>query len=132
MPEAPSVAVLGGGYAGMAAAVELAAAGIPVTVFEAGPYLGGRARRVEHKGTALDNGLHLMIGAYRETLRLIQLVHPAADSALLRMPFDWNMLGEFQLAAPRWPAPLHLLGALLTARGLSLSERCSAVSFMVA
>ena len=67
----PRVAIIGGGYAGMAAAVTLTAQRISVTVYEAGPVLGGRARRVDIDGVMLDNGLHILIGAYRETLRLI-------------------------------------------------------------
>src|SRR3990172_4495366 len=122
MPEAMRVAVVGGGYAGMAAAGELAARGITVTVFEAARQLGGRARRVEHRGTALDNGLHILIGAYRETLRLIRLVNPAHQSALLRSPLEWNVHREFRLAARRLPAPLHMLGGLLRASGVSVSE----------
>ncbi len=53
----------------MAAAVELAERRVPVTVFEASRTLGGRARRVDVNGLALDNGLHILIGAYRETLQ---------------------------------------------------------------
>jgi len=125
-----NVAVIGGGYAGMAAAVELAARGVPVTVFETSKQLGGRARRIEHRGTALDNGLHILIGAYRETLRLIRLVNPAHASALLRLPFEWHIHREFSLAAGRLPAPLHLLGALLTARGIEWNERLAAARFL--
>ena len=132
MPEAMRVAVVGGGYAGMAAAVELAARGITVTVFEAARQLGGRARRVEHRGTALDNGLHILIGAYRETLRLIRLVNPAHQSALLRSPLEWNIHGEFHFSALRLPAPLHLLGGLLRASGLSFAERIAAARFLAA
>ena len=124
------VAVVGGGYAGMAAAVELAARGIAVTVFEAARQLGGRARRVEHRGTALDNGLHILIGAYRETLRLIRLVNPAHASALLRLPFEWNVHREFRLAAGRLPAPLHMLSGLLGARGIEWNERLAAARFL--
>jgi squalene-associated FAD-dependent desaturase len=124
------VAVVGGGYAGMAAAAELAARGVTVTVFEAARQLGGRARRVEHRGTALDNGLHILIGAYRETLRLIRLVNPAYASALLRLPFEWNIHREFRLAAGRLPAPLHLLSALLTAHGIEWNERLAAARFL--
>ena len=61
---APRVAVVGGGWAGCAAAVTLAAAGIPVTLFERAKTLGGRARRVSLGTFALDNGQHLLIGAY--------------------------------------------------------------------
>ena len=116
----------------MAAAVELAAHGTEVTVFEAARQLGGRARRVDHQDTALDNGLHILIGAYRETLRLIHLVNPAHESALLRRPLEWNIHGEFHLAAPKLPAPLHLLAALLCASGLDFGERLAAVRFLAA
>ena len=69
-----NVAVIGGGYAGMAAAVTLAGSGVNITLFEAARILGGRARRVEHHGLALDNGLHILIGAYSELQRLVQTV----------------------------------------------------------
>ena len=77
-----NVAVLGGGYAGMAAAATLAERGIPVTVYEAAAHLGGRARRVEYNGATLDNGLHVLIGACRETLRLVNQVNGDGKNAL--------------------------------------------------
>jgi uncharacterized protein with NAD-binding domain and iron-sulfur cluster len=81
------VAIVGGGWAGCAAAVTLADAGVPVTLFEAGPVLGGRARRVDIDGLPLDNGQHLMLGAYRETLALLRRVHaPAASLPVIRRP----------------------------------------------
>ncbi len=124
------VAILGGGWSGMAAAVELADHGAPVTVFEASRTLGGRARRVEVNGVALDNGLHILIGAYRETLRLIAKVSGARDRGLLRGPLDLHVLGKFRLRAAPLPAPLHLAAALLRAQGLSLAERLRAVLWM--
>ena len=72
------VAIIGGGWAGLAAAVELSAAGAEVSVFESARQLGGRARRVEIHGHTLDNGQHILVGAYRETLRLLNTV--GADS----------------------------------------------------
>ncbi len=128
----PQVAIIGGGYAGMAAAVTLAEQQIPVTVYEAGTVLGGRARRVEINGVALDNGLHILIGAYRETLRLIAQVHPSPTSALLRLPLDWHVHQHLHLRAPKLPAPLHLAVALLTAKGASLGESWAAVRMMQA
>ena len=68
------VAVVGAGYAGMAAAVKLVERGAQATVFESGPLPGGRARRVTTQGHTLDNGQHILIGAYRETLRLLRRV----------------------------------------------------------
>jgi squalene-associated FAD-dependent desaturase len=127
-----NVAVVGGGYAGMAAAVTLAERGAPVTVFEAAKTLGGRARRVEHRDLALDNGLHILVGAYSETLRLMRLVGADPERSFLRMPLTWRIHERFSFrAAARLPAPLHLLSGLLAARGAPLSERLSAACFVL-
>lgn len=126
-----TVAIIGGGYAGMAAAVELAARDIPVTVFEAAPALGGRARRVTVNDTALDNGLHILIGAYSETLHLIEKVSPGRDH-FLRLPLTLNIHKRFSLRAPKLPAPLHVAWALLTAKGISSTDKRAAVGFMQA
>lgn len=123
-------AIIGGGYAGMAAAVTLAARGIPVTVFESAQQLGGRARGVLHHDTMLDNGQHLLLGCYHHTLRLIEQVGGNLEADLLRMPLQLDLHGEFSLKAPHLPAPLHLLVALLTAQGLSFSARLNAARFM--
>ena len=64
-----SVAIVGGGYAGMAAAITLQAAGVKCVVFEAGKTLGGRARRIVYRGEVIDNGQHILAGAYTELLR---------------------------------------------------------------
>jgi squalene-associated FAD-dependent desaturase len=124
------VAIIGAGYAGMAAAAELAAGGIPVTVFEASRTLGGRARRVEVQGYPLDNGQHILVGAYAELLRLMRLVGADPGELLERRPLSLVFPGRMRLAAPRLPAPLHLAVALLTARGLPFGARLAAVRFM--
>jgi squalene-associated FAD-dependent desaturase len=127
-----NVAIIGAGWAGMAAAVELAEARIPVTVFEAARHLGGRARSVEIEGVELDNGQHILIGAYRETLRLMRVAGADPDKLLLRAPFAIEYPGKFSLRAPSLPAPLHLVAALLTAGGLAWGERLAAMRFMAA
>ena len=62
----PRIAIIGGGYAGVAAAVKLAELGHESIIFEAGKVLGGRARRIDYRGTVLDNGQHILSGAYTE------------------------------------------------------------------
>jgi squalene-associated FAD-dependent desaturase len=126
-----NVAVIGGGYAGMAAAATLAERGAPVTVFEAAKTLGGRARRVEHRDLALDNGLHILVGAYDETLRLMRLVGADPEQLLLRLPFAWHIHGRLTMRAAGLPAPLHLLAGLAGAHGAPLAQRLSAARFML-
>jgi len=125
------IAVIGGGWAGLACAVELTAAGHRVCVFESARQLGGRARRVMVHGVPLDNGQHILIGAYHETLRLMRLAGADPDALLARRPLELHHpAGGFRLRLPRLPAPLHLAIGLLTARGTSLREKLSAARFM--
>ncbi len=117
------IAIIGGGWAGIAAAIELTLAGRPVTLFEAAPLLGGRARAMRWQGLEIDNGPHLMLGAYTETLRLIDLL--GTREALDRHPL--RLLGpDLDLRLPKLPAPLHLVVGLATARGLSWHEKWAA------
>ena len=131
-PTSKHVAIIGGGYAGMAAAVTLAQQGIKVTVYEAGKVLGGRARQLAHPRatTPLDNGQHLLLGAYRTTLGLARLVAPTAEP-WLRQPLQLYTQAGLQLRAPRLPAPLNMLIALLAARGISIQHRFAALIFML-
>jgi squalene-associated FAD-dependent desaturase len=125
------IAVIGGGWAGLACAVELSATGQRVCVFEAARQLGGRARRVEIQGLPLDNGQHILLGAYHETLRLIRLAGADPDTLLERLPLELNHPGGgFRLRLPRLPAPLHLAIGLLGMQGASLREKIAAVRFM--
>jgi squalene-associated FAD-dependent desaturase len=125
------VAVVGAGYAGMAAAVALAGRRVPVTVFEAGPVPGGRARRVQSRGETFDNGQHILSGAYRELLRLMQVVG-VPSGALLRVPLELRYADGFAFRAARLPGPLGTLAGLLSSRRLPWSERFGAVRFMLA
>ncbi len=114
----------------MAAAVTLAEQDISATVFEAAEVLGGRARRVEYRGVALDNGLHVLIGAYRETLRLIALVAEGQPPKINRFPFQWRIADRFHLKAIPLAAPLNLILGLQSARGASLAEKIRSAQFL--
>lgn len=132
MADARTIAVVGGGWAGCAAAVELARNGHEVILFEAARTLGGRARRVEIEGKALDNGQHIMLGAYRATLDLMRTVGIDPNQALLRLPLQMRYpadSGGMDFMAPRLPAPLHVLVALWRAAGLARADKMALARF---
>lgn len=124
--------VVGGGWAGLAAAMELCAHGADVTLIEAAAHLGGRARAVERHGLRFDNGQHLLIGAYRETLRLLETAGVAEHDVFTRWPLRWSMRSPAQppvdIGVLAWlPAPLHMPWALLNAHGYNMRERAAAL-----
>jgi squalene-associated FAD-dependent desaturase len=126
------IAVVGGGWAGLAAAVTLAGAGRRVTIFESAPALGGRARRVDVDAVTIDNGQHILLGAYHQTLALLQIVHrTGAERDLVRRQRLYvEEPGGFCFRTPPLPAPWHALTALLTMRGVALADRLATVAFV--
>ena len=127
------VAVIGAGWAGATAALMLARAGVQVTVFEANSVAGGQARVVEKSGYFFDNGQHLLLGAYTRSLALIDSLHVADTAPYLRLPLMLQSAPKapaaLSLVAPNLPAPLHLFAAIVTAKGLSLTEKFAAASW---
>jgi squalene-associated FAD-dependent desaturase len=119
------VAIVGAGYAGMAAAVSLAERGVRVTVFESGTIPGGRARRIQSQGQELDNGQHILIGAYASLYQLMRTVGVPGE-ALLRLPLEIRYARDFHLRR----RALGLAAGLLAARGIPLAERIAAVRFV--
>lgn len=124
------IAVIGGGWAGIAAAVELTAAGIATTLFEAGRALGGRARSVDIDGRKLDNGQHILLGAYSEILALMRQVGADPDQLFDRHPLQVIDNTGFRLALPKLPAPLNLAWGLLSAEGVGLGEKLRTALWM--
>jgi squalene-associated FAD-dependent desaturase len=100
-------------------------------VYESAQQLGGRARGVRYQDTGLDNGQHLLLGCYVQTLHMIEKVGGNIEQDFLRLPLQLDLHKKFSLKAPRLPAPLHLLAALLRAQGLTWIERLNAARFML-
>jgi squalene-associated FAD-dependent desaturase len=126
MDDRAQVAVIGGGYAGCAAAATLASRGVACLLFESAPAPGGRARRVERDGLRLDNGQHLLLGAYESTFTMLDTVGAKrawARRPLAIVPFSPALPDALTLQARRAPGRLGLLVGLLGMRGLTWRER---------
>ena len=118
------VAVVGAGWAGLAAAVQATDLGHRVALFDMAAQAGGRARSVPVPHAAeLDNGQHILIGAYRETLRLMRLVNQEPQGVLERRPLELMYPDGTGLRMPHGPARVVFAWAVLRARGWSWNER---------
>lgn len=120
--------IIGGGVAGLSAAVDLAQRGAKVLLLEHRPFLGGRTYSFvdETTGDVVDNGQHLLMGCYHETrwyLRLIGSDHLATLQPNLRIDFLHPSRGLASLSCPTLPAPFHALVGMLRLRSLSLKDR---------
>ena len=117
------LAVVGAGWAGLAAAVHATQAGHSVTLFEMAPQVGGRARSVKTRLGTLDNGQHILIGAYTRTLALLRQVGVDPERVLLRRPLRLAYPDGRGLALPGGrPLPAFTRG-VLTAQGWSWPDR---------
>ncbi|WP_442881520.1 hydroxysqualene dehydroxylase HpnE [Comamonas sp.] len=111
----------------MAAAVTLAQANRQVTVFESARQWGGRARALTldtpEGPLTLDNGQHILIGAYGDCLALMRTVGVEIERALLRLPMTLRYADGTGLAFPDWAPPFDALAGILGARGWRWREK---------
>jgi len=121
--DAKRVAVIGGGWAGLAAAVEATRRGHVVTLFEMAAQFGGRARSVTVDHGALDNGQHILIGAYSATLALMRIVGVDPGRVLERLPLTLVDPDGIGLRLRTGPPALAFVRAVLTHRGWKRRER---------
>jgi squalene-associated FAD-dependent desaturase len=127
-----TAAVVGAGWAGLAAAVTLAGAGLQVTLLEMAPAGGGRARSVRGQGLETDNGQHILIGAYRACLTLMRQVGVDPEQVLLRTPLVLSDAHGQGLRLRGGPAALAFPRAVLALEAwpwrdrLALLGRCAA------
>ncbi len=112
----------------MAAAVTAAQAGHAVTVWEASRAWGGRARALpvrlpDGSDAVLDNGQHILIGAYSQSLRLMRDVGLDPAQLLVRLPLLLRFPDGGGIRFPPWPSPLDALAGIVSARGWSLGDK---------
>ena len=132
MPASPAertvpVIVVGGGWAGLAAALAISEGGHPVMLLEGARRLGGRARAVQLGDHTVDNGQHLLLGSCTAVLEVLRRAGVDESQVFSRRPFGlWmqNPLGQrVEFRAPVLPAPLHLAAALASCQGLAVRTR---------
>jgi hydroxysqualene dehydroxylase len=128
-------AIIGAGWAGLAASVAAVRAGHDVTLFEASRTLGGRARalpvQLPDGGSAvIDNGQHIFIGAYSQTLRVMREVGVDCERVLLRLPLTLRFPDGGGLALPDLPAPWDAAIGVLFATGWDWRDKISLLRTM--
>ncbi len=131
MSQAP-VLILGGGFAGLAAGVDLAEQGKKVILLERRNFLGGRAYSFTDNvtGDTIDNGQHLMMGCYHHTLSFLTKIgasHKVKFQPNPRVDFLSETEGHASFACPALPAPLHLLAGLARLQTISWRDRLKAL-----
>jgi len=130
------VIVIGGGFAGLSAAAYLTYKKFKVTLLEASPKLGGRAYSFNDKetNTVLDNGQHILMGCYHETLKFLSLVE-AKENFHFQKQLEVNFMKEgFQnLPLKSFPFfyPINLLIGLLRFEAISFSERIGLIKVFI-
>ncbi len=126
-----TVAVAGGGVAGMSAACALAEAGLRVKLVERRGYLGGRASSYRHPGVdeVIDNCQHVLfgcctnlIGFYRR-IGVAERIHWTSTMTMIEPGGRRSLLGPTQLGPLGLPAPLHALPRLLTAKAFTREDK---------
>jgi protoporphyrinogen oxidase len=125
---APTVAIIGGGLAGLAAACALAGSGFQVTVFERRPYLGGRASSYEHPGTGevVDNCQHVLFGSCTNLLAFYKTIGIKNKIRWFGSMTFIEPGGRQSVLEPTFlPAPLHLTTSFLRFKFLSLRDKLS-------
>ena len=127
------VLIIGGGWAGISAAIKLIDEGKKVCVVEAGKELGGRARGIQYKDYNVDNGTHIMVGAYTNTLQLVEKIHSIGNKTYKendlfeRQALNLNYKSDIDINIPaiKFIAPINIIFSFLFASGLSFREKLS-------
>lgn len=125
----PDIAIVGGGWAGLSAAIELAGHGQRCIVLESAKQLGGRARTIALDGQQYDNGQHLFLGAYRNLLHLFKILSLQERDLFHRFTLTLDMRAldgsSVFVDTGNLFAPLHLLTGFIKARGLNWRDKMS-------
>lgn len=123
-----TVWIIGGGWAGLSAAIELVDLGLKVRLIEAKKQLGGRARTVQLRSKEVDNGQHILLGAYKNTLSVMLRVGLKPDELLYRQRLDLRNAASkgFRLIGYQWlPVGIQFILGTIGCKGWSILDKFS-------
>ena len=128
MSSRKSVSIIGGGIAGLSAAVFLAQKDFIVTVYEGSPKLGGRAYSFydKERNMFFDNGQHIIAGWYRNTLEYLKLTG-SYDKLNIQKELEVNFISGdkkiYRLKCPDTAPPMNLIMGLLKFDALKWKDK---------
>ena len=125
--------VIGAGWSGLACAVQLAKNQHHITLIEAAPQPGGRARGIQLEHEYIDNGQHILIGAYTSTIKLLDFLGIKEEKVFLKKRLELLLQASYlvKMKLPRLPAPWHFVVGLFLSTGLTISEKISIFVFCI-
>ena len=131
----PKVCIIGGGIAGLSAAVFLVNEGVDVTLIESSPKFGGRAYSFFDKtlGDYIDNGQHILASWYVNTMEFLELIGSKNNIKVqdaLEIKFADNNGNKFEFKCPDIPPPLHLIKGIFGYKAVGLKEKTGVVKLM--
>lgn len=135
--EETDILIIGAGWAGLSAAITLADQGKQVCIIDSAKAPGGRARQVNYCQYAVDNGTHIMVGAYTQALALMKKVHKKNDwnentlleRQSLNLHYKQNNQNPIELPNVPLPAPFNIVFSFLLAKGLKFKDKIRILAF---
>ncbi|MDA3859968.1 MAG: FAD-dependent oxidoreductase [Melioribacteraceae bacterium] len=128
------VLIIGGGISGLSSALFLSKAGFTVEIIEASPKLGGRAYSFNYNNTIVDNGQHVLMECYKNTLEYIDIIGSRElfefqDSLAINYLNNKRELSKLEI--PKYFYPLNNLIGLMNFNVLNIRERLEVLKLFV-
>lgn len=114
------IVIIGAGWSGLTCAYYLSKAGHTITLIEAAPKAGGRARSVKFDQLIVDNGQHICIGAYHQLRKIIRELGLEQENLFNILPLELitHGINKLHIKLPNIPAPYNLLLGILSAKNI--------------